>query len=325
MCKKTYFDLAAELNESFDISPEAFPITLSVIRTTKPYMNNTVEGSIDKFVNAVRMIRDLADGKVAMNKSMLDGFKSQVESWLNRAVDEYTHPKHLKPRGIGQAGDELEQSAYYKSLTHLVDVPRFLKAFEKHEKYSDFITRKITLAREFLPLAKAYEVAKTKIVSGRIPDPNAKPKEINPNRIDGTCSWCRRTIALTKDQRMAHHGYERPGWGQQTSSCGGTAYKCLEVSDEGLRAMLAMYTAQLAKTRKELADLPKMTQVVKKDRWSGKPTTYTPSDPHWRGLISEIEWNLKQEIRQLEQNIPILQNEITNWKPTEVKRQKGMK
>jgi len=89
--------------------------------------------------------------------------------------------------------------------------------------------------------------------------------------------------------------------------------------------MLAMYTAQLAKTRKELADLPKMTQVVKKDRWSGKPTTYTPSDPHWRGLISEIEWNLKQEIRQLEQNIPILQNEITNWKPTEVKRQKGMK
>jgi sugar-specific transcriptional regulator TrmB len=89
--------------------------------------------------------------------------------------------------------------------------------------------------------------------------------------------------------------------------------------------MLAAYTAQLAKTRKELADLPKMTQIVKKDRWSGKPTTYTPSDPYWKGLISEIEQNLKHEIRQLEQNIPILQNEITNWKPTEVKKQKGMK
>lgn len=323
MYKKTYFDLAAELNESFEISPEAFPITLSVIRTTKPWMNNTVEGSIDRFINAVRMIRDLADGKVVMNKSMLDGFKSYIESWLGRAVDEYSSPRHLKPRGVGQDGDKLENAAYYKSLNLFVDVPRFLKAFEKDEKHSDFLTRKVALAREFLPLAKAYEVAKTKIVSGRIPDPNAKPKEINPNRIDGTCSWCRRTIALTRGQRMAHHGYERPGWGQQTSSCHGTAYKCLEVSDEGLRAMLAAYTAQLAKTRKELADLPKMTKIVKKDRWSGKPMTYTPSDPDWRGLISEIERNLKQEIRQLEQNIPILQNEITNWKPTEVKKQKA--
>jgi sugar-specific transcriptional regulator TrmB len=86
---------------------------------------------------------------------------------------------------------------------------------------------------------------------------------------------------------------------------------------------LAAYTARLAKTHKELADLPNLKQVVRKDRWSGKPTTYTPTDPAWGGLISEMERNLKNQIRQLEQNIPILQNEIKNWKPTEVKKQRG--
>jgi hypothetical protein len=323
MCKKTYFDLSAELNESLVISPEAFPITLSVIRTTKPYMDTTVEGSIDRFVNAVRMIRDLADGKVSMNKSMLDYEKRRVELWLGGAVQSYSSARHLKPRAVGEEGDRLENEAYYKNLSNLVDVPRFLKVFEKHEKHSDFLKRKVAVAREFLPIAKAYEVAKTKVVLGRILDPNAKPKEINPNRIDGTCSWCRRTIALTKDQRMVHHGYERPGWGMQTSSCSGISYKCLEVSDEGLRGMLAAYTARLAKTHKELADLPNLKQVVRKDRWSGKPTTYTPTDPAWGGLISEMERNLKNQIRQLEQNIPILQNEIKNWKPTEVKKQRG--
>jgi hypothetical protein len=326
MCKKTYFDLSAELNESLVISPEAFPITLSVIRTTKPWKNTTVEQKIDYFVNAVRMIRDLADGKVSMNKSMLGSEKSTVEGRLQEVVHSYSSAEHLSYNADAKEGyerDPLEIEAYHKALGNLVDVPRFLKVFEKHEKHSDFLKRKVAVAREFLPIAKAYEVAKTKVVSGRIPDPNAKPKEINPNRIDGTCSWCRRTIALTKDQRMVHHGYERPGWGMQTASCSGISYKCLEVSDEGLRAMLAAYTARLAGTRKELTDLPNLKQVVRKDRWSGKPTTYTPTDPAWGGLISEMERNLKNQIRQLEQNIPILQNEIKNWKPTEVKKQRG--
>jgi hypothetical protein len=319
MCK-TYFTLSAELNEStLEISPEAFPITLSVIRTTKPWGNNTVEGTVEKFINAVRMIRDLADGKVAMNKSMLDGFKTTVQHALDIAANAYSHAQHLKPH---DARDEIESSAYYKSMTNLLEVPRFLKAFEKHEKHSDFLTRKVALAREFLPIAKAYEVAKTKVVSGRIPDPNAKPKEINPNRIDGTCSWCRRTIAITKDQRMAHHGYERPGWGVQTSSCGGINYKCLQVSDEGLRAMLKWYVESLANHRKQLAELPRKTEIVREDPYSGNPKTYTPSDPKWAVVVGEVRNGLQSTIRQLEQNIPILENEIRNWKPTEVRKYK---
>lgn len=320
MCRKTYFDLASELTESFEITAQSFPITMSVIRTTKPYMNNTVEGSVEKFINAVRMIRDLADGKVAMNKSMLDGFKSIVQGWLERTVDAHSGAQHLKR---GEQRDAREDAAYYKSMISLLEVPRFLKAFEKHEKHSDFIARKVAVAREFLPIANAYEVAKTKIVSGRIPDPNAKPKEINPNRIDGTCSWCKRTIALTKDQRMAHHGYERPGWGVQTSSCRGVGYRCLEVSDEGLRAMLKAMTMNLASLRKRLAELPNLKSITKKDNYSGKPVTYTPSDPKWGHLIDGMRYELQNQIRQHEQNIPILQNEIRNWKPTEVKKQKG--
>ncbi len=121
---------------------------------------------------------------------------------------------------------------------------------------------------------------------------------------------------------MAHHGYERPGWGVQTSSCGGILYKCLQVSDEGLRAMLKSYVESLANHRKQLAELPRKTEIVREDPYSGKPKTYTPSDPKWAVVVAEVRNRLQSTIRQLEQNIPILENEIRNWKPTEVRKYK---
>lgn len=314
----SYTQLRAELNESFDAN--SFPITVAGLKNPIPYkretmtaFNTTTDQMIARFFDAVRSIRAMADGTLIANKSMLDGWKSGVQRGIEAAVEYHANVRYLQPRHAGR--DEIEEKAYYKSLNSLADAVGFLKHFEKHEKHTDYIGRKVAVAREFLPIAKIYEVAKTKVKAGRIPDPNAKPKEVNPNRVEGTCSWCMRRIALTKDQRMAHHGFERPGFGHQTASCGGINYRCVEVSDEGMKAMRDMTVNALAARKRSLSQLPSVTQLVRKNPYSGKTETHTKDSPRWDALYASEKNRLENDIRDMERQIAMLDVQIREWKP----------
>jgi len=155
---------------------------------------------------------------------------------------------------------------------------------------------------------------------GRVRDPNAPVKETNPNQIRGTCTWCDRNIALTADKRMTHHGYQRPGWGEQTRSCDGIMYKCGEVSDEGYRAKLKVYAQHLTHLKQQLAALPSKTSLEIR-RWvrgGNNLVTINKSETpeyEWTQHMDDKRRNLTSDIGVTESEITTTKSVIKNWKP----------
>ena len=155
---------------------------------------------------------------------------------------------------------------------------------------------------------------------GRVRDPNAPVKQTNPNQIRGTCTWCDRNIALTADKKMTHHGYQRPGWGEQTRSCDGIMYKCGEVSDEGYRAKLKVYTQHLTHLKQQLAALPSKTSLEIR-RWvrgGNNLVTINKSETpeyEWAQHMNNKKRNLESDIGVTESEITTTKSVIKNWKP----------
>lgn len=69
-----------------------------------------------------------------------------------------------------------------------------------------------------------------------------------------TCQCCGLQY-LANTGTIAHHGYQRPGWGFQTASCMGAKYVPFEVSRDRLGEMLVALKAHLERTQGILADV----------------------------------------------------------------------
>ncbi len=112
-----------------------------------------------------------------------------------------------------------------------------------------------TFIKTHSPLVEAVDFLKGHIVKGRAP--SAAPAEpVNPNKVVKTCPCCFRQIAVRND-KMVHHGFERPGYGYQTQSCWGIRFAPLETSLEGLSWLIDLKTERLADRRDSLKKLPK--------------------------------------------------------------------
>jgi hypothetical protein len=61
-----------------------------------------------------------------------------------------------------------------------------------------------------------------------------------------TCQCCGRQI-FAETGRIAHHGYQRPGWGIQTASCMGAKELPFEAGREALGRMIGVMKNQLGK------------------------------------------------------------------------------
>lgn len=92
------------------------------------------------------------------------------------------------------------------------------------------------------------------------------------------CQCCNRKI-LANTGVIAHHGYERPGHGWQTSSCMGARHLPFEVDRTQLGLMIEFLrkrrkdmVAHLAATRAEKVGVP-YTVTIGYDRRFGKSTT----------------------------------------------------
>lgn len=167
------------------------------------------------------------------------------------------------------------------------------------------------LAIELAPLATALADLKTKIVKGRAPNTGPSKPE-NPNKVVKTCPCCFRKIAVIQG-KMAHHGYKRPGFGSQTSSCPGIRFKPLEVSNEGLVWLIGTYREDLANCKAALAGRDQLDMLMVR-RGLGVAKV-TPDMPEWKQELrfwsARIEW----DIQGLTDSLPRLEKILADWKP----------
>jgi hypothetical protein len=69
-----------------------------------------------------------------------------------------------------------------------------------------------------------------------------------------TCQCCGRQIFAQRG-KIAHHGYERPGYGWQTASCMGALYLPFEVDRARLADLITRLEHELQETRENLAKI----------------------------------------------------------------------
>lgn len=285
--------------------PSAFPILDKITDNTRQQ---------ELFYAAVNTVRDMLSGQTKINKS---GFE-RVKNHINFAVE------YVWKSAVRQGADAFEEmktdnelSSVCYGVYRISHISSVLKKYISKEHKSPTWTKVITLAKEFAPLAAAIDQAKTKIVSGRIVDPNAKPKQINPNQVRGTCGMCEMNHAIDYFGKMVHHGYQRPGGGFQTPSCLGIGYKCLEISDEALHVRLKWATSQAQNLAKKIADLPGRTEIHPRElglRLGQNTKAYTTKDINWKSILMSLGDYLGREHDFLNTTIRRTKTQIVEWK-----------
>ena len=314
---KRFLNYLAEANA---LLPTSFPVFEGMIKTSK-------FGKIERFYTAITDLRGVLDGTRPTNKAGLDIIKRNIGAALEGVWDYHIYTGIVLTKYIWQKPPvpiplpTTEADAIWQSNMSLIEAERMYRKYAHREKQVPEIWGVIVpLLREVVPIKLALDTAKTKLVVGRVRDPNAPVKETNPNQIRGTCTWCDRNIALTAEKKMTHHGYQRPGWGEQTRSCDGILYRCGEVSDEGYRAKLKSYTQHLKHLKEQLTALPSKTMLEIR-RWvRGSYNLVTVN----KAETPKYEWDqhMDSKRRNLESDIKLTQTEIgnttliiKNWKP----------
>jgi hypothetical protein len=255
----------------------------------------------------------LAEGSVR-NKDY-----EEAKSLLGRAVEDAWRETVAAPffhAGRWQAQSEeaqaLESSGSPMSLHDLLAIS---KRLAKSSCQDPPVQAMRGLLAEVLPLAEASAALKGMVVKGRAPaaGPARAP---NPDQERGTCSCCFRSIAVVPTGRMAHHGYERPGYGQQTSSCAGIRFRPLEVSTEGLEWLVWTVSERLGALRERHARRDEMTSLTYSVRERGRdvPRSISKGEPDWDRRFREwtraIEFSIANTARHLED----AESRLADWR-----------
>jgi hypothetical protein len=174
---------------------------------------------------------------------------------INRAVEEGSEA-FLKtgPHIVGRNGEAHHQSDWWlvaydhdAFVRGATGIPTALKRAQKAglTEYAAFLTG-------LLPLHEMLQSAKPLIrKKGELPKvKSAKQIEEEADRM--TCQCCERQI-FAKLGSIAHHGYERPGYGWQTASCMGAKRLPFEVDRAALGEMIQFMRDRLARAEKHRA------------------------------------------------------------------------
>lgn len=164
---------------------------------------------------------------------------------------------------------------------------------------------------EVHPLAEAVAALKTAIVKGRAPS-TGPSKPVNPNKLVKTCPCCFRQIAVVRG-KMAHHGYQRPGYGSQTSSCPGIRFKPLEVSNEGLVWLIGSYRNELVACETALARRDQLDMILVR-RGVGFAEV-TPASPNWAQELRIWQAKTESKIHGLKESLAYCERKLAEWKP----------
>lgn len=244
-----------------------------------------------------------------------------VKHTLSRLVDEAWKAHVSEPffYGKGDIQDKQLQELYWSiSVMSLHDMLSTKKKIDKSKVTGKEIVAMRAFADEIHPLAVAMAALKSTVVKGRAaPDPERAAAMANPDKIVKTCPCCFRQIAI-QGELMAHHGYERPGGGFQTSSCIGTRFKPLEVSREGLDYIFDAETRRLAGLKVARKEAPKRTEISELNWRTKKLLTVTPVDgAKWTQAMDRLISGLDSDIRICKSIVKDLTAAVEKWVKTE--------
>ena len=288
--------------------PEHFPLLL---------------GTLKDSVSRERQFRDavltLSAGMAGtMRKVTHDEIKYVFGSVVDKAYDKLVSDRFMFHGQLQALPEATQTLAWSIQIMSLHDVLATKKKLDKTTATGPMVDAMKALIDEVHPLAVAMAGMKADLVKGRAPpspEQQARAQALeNPDKIVKTCSCCFRGIALA-GQTMAHHGYERPGYGSQTSSCMGIRFKPLEVSSEGLVAILDSEKRHLSVLEKSWAGRDKITRL--QDLRDKKAPEITPMDPGWARALASYVANLDSQMRFTTSSVAELQGRLDVWVQTE--------
>lgn len=264
----------------------------------------------ESVVEKYEFLQDVVAGKRQANKKMVDDARKSIAYVFEKMVDlAVNDPYYLEKDRDARTANETEVYYAFNSLNNCAAT---IKKFGHLKGTSKMIDAALALANEYLPVVQlTADLKSAPVMSGRIPDPNAVPRKVNLNQVRGTCGWCRRNVAVDPNQHYpAHHGYQRPGEQYQTPSCPGIAYKCIEISDEGIVARLNGYKVAVKQRKQDLEALPKLKSVP-----YGKNRVVSKGDPLWKMAQSAYAQRLEREMQMSQAGVAETKEELSKWKP----------
>ena len=192
-----------------------------------------------KYETALANILDILTAEVIYNVDF-EETKGRLNRLIEKRHDEvqklYLALIHADSNGR-QIGDEFLTNVYYgHPMAHTMKafvkrIPKSVPARAQH-----IVDACHALVAEFTPACEALAAAKTRVIKARKPSGKvfATPERTIDNT--GTCACCGMNVKLNGGKIVAH-GYTIR-WGFQSGNCFGVGYKPIEVSNEGLVAMV---------------------------------------------------------------------------------------
>lgn len=105
-----------------------------------------------------------------------------------------------------------------------------------------------------------------------------------------TCQCCGRAIFAQRG-KIAHHGYERPGYGWQTASCMGATYLPFEVDRERLADLIVRLQHTITETKAHL-------KAIKAEKVKLAFSIEVECEPYWdRNSFTNRQKTTKEEVR----------------------------
>lgn len=287
------------------MSPDEFPL----MQETATAMNR-----LERFQDAVRGFDQALSAGSIRNKDYAD-----IKDTLGRIVERCWSDNVREPFFYSGKYETLPQEIreFDWKIGLVSNLHAIIAASKKVENTSlqgEVIEAMRAVAREVLPLANASATLKTMVVKGRAPNPNPPPE--NPNKTVRTCPCCFRGIAVT-GATMAHHGYQRPGFGYQTSSCPGIRFEPVERSNEGIKWVIVSSQNRISDLQSQLEKADEKTSIWAFNSYKNKHVEVKKDDKGWDAAFSRWKRETAYEIKQLEGSVEFFSDKLKNWVQTE--------
>lgn len=280
--------------------PAEFPLILGAVRRPE-----TVRDAIDvlrrgQVFGTARSV-DLAAARTRLGRAV-------EEAWTRQVAEPYFHAGRWSMHST-----ELRALHDACSPSSLHDVLLAHRKLSASPLEGPVMSAMRELIAEALPLAEVARDLRDSVTKGRVAAP---PRPANPDQVRGTCSCCFRDAAVLETGHMAHHGYQRPGYGVQTSSCAGTRFPPLEVSVEGLEWLVENTTRRLDETRAQLDRAAGMDRlhlpVMDRGRMIRKE--FLREDPDWAKALSNWTRMTAAWIGSESRHLDDLNGKLDHWR-----------
>lgn len=271
---------------------------------------------IERYQQAISKIADAVESGQIRNVEY-KAAKENLNDFVHDAyVAKVSDPFYYAGRYLSLS-EELQAFGWEVNPSNLHDILSCANKLNRTKLTGPVVDAMKEIVSEILPLAQAVKDLKSKVVMGRAPS-SEPPKPVNPNKVVRTCPCCEGAFAV-QGNRMVHHGYRRPGYGSQTSSCYGIRFKPLERSNEGLVAMRNMHQRAIDDDSEKLAKKDELTQITVSRKANGgvKRIVFNKGEDGWNRQYAIWVGDLQSNIRHSEFMLKIYDEKIAKWKQTE--------